>query len=133
MQTHEFLGQVQSKARLPTLDAAIRATRATLETLAERLGPDDARHLGAQLPHEIQLYLRGAAPPMPERFSSDEFLERVCTREGVDLSESTFHARAVIDVLSTAVSQSEIADVLSRLPDDYRRLFVGSEGETPRR
>lgn len=133
MQTQQFLGQVQSKARLPTLDAAIRATRATLETLAERLGPDEARHLGAQLPHEIQLYLRGAAPPMPERFSSDEFLERVCAREGVDLPESTFHARAVIDVLAEAVPRGEIADVLNRLPDDYRRLFAGSEVAMPRR
>jgi hypothetical protein len=96
------------------------------------LGPDEARHLDAQLPHEIQLYLRGAAPPMPESFSSDEFLERVCAREGIDLPESTFHARAVIDVRSEAVSQGEIADVLDRLPDDYRRLLAGSEGKMPR-
>lgn len=129
MQTQEFLGRVQDAARLPTLDAAIRATRATLETLAERLGPDEARHLGDQLPHEIQLYLRGIATPVPERFSSDEFLERVCTREGVDLPQSTHHARAVIEVLAQAVSQSEIRDVVERLPDDYRRLFAGSEGK----
>jgi uncharacterized protein (DUF2267 family) len=132
MQTHEFLGRVQNTAHLPTLDAAIRATRATLETLAERLGPDEARHLGAQLPHEIQLYLRGAGTPMPERFSSDEFFERVCAREGVDLPESTHHARAVIDVLTQAVSQGEIIDVMDRLPEDYRRLFAGSEGKMPR-
>lgn len=129
MQTQEFLGRVQSAARLPSLDAAIRATRATLETLAERLGPDESRHLGAQLPHEIQLYLRGVGTPMPERFSSDEFLERVCAREGVDLPKSTHHARAVIEVLTEAVSQGEILDVMNRLPDDYRRLFEASGGK----
>lgn len=129
MQTQEFLGRVQSAAHLPSLDAAIRATRATLETLAERLGPDDARHLGAQLPHEIQLYLRGVGTPMPEVFSSDEFLERVCAREGVAMPNSTHHARAVIGVLTEAVSQAEIRDVLNRLPDDYRRLFEASEGK----
>ena len=128
MQTQEFLGRVQSAAHLPSLDAAIRATRATLETLAERLGPDESRHLGAQLPHEIQLYLRGVAIPVAERFSSDEFLERVCAREGVDLPKSTHHARAVIDVLKQAVSEGEIRDVVNRLPEDYRRLFAGSEG-----
>lgn len=128
MQTHEFLDRVQNAAHLPTLDAAIRAARATLETLAERLGPDEARHLGDQLPPEIQLYLRGAATPMPERFTSDEFLERVCAREGVDLPKSTHHARVVIGVLTQAVSQGEIRDIMDRLPDDYRRLFTGSEG-----
>jgi uncharacterized protein (DUF2267 family) len=133
MQTAEFLGRVQTAACLPTLDAAIKATRATLETLAERLGPDEARHLGDRLPHEIQLYLRGAATPVPERFSSDEFLERVCAREGVDLPNSMHHARAVIDVLTKAVSKNDMLEVVERLPDDYRRLFAGSEAEVPRR
>ena len=128
MQTDEFLGQVQNKARVATLGEAMRATRATLETLAERLGPDETRHLAAQLPHEIQLFLADAGMPMPERFSLAEFLLRVCAREGIDLSDSTHHARAVIDVLTRAVSPAEIGEVLERLPDDYRRLFASSEG-----
>jgi uncharacterized protein (DUF2267 family) len=132
MQTDEFLGHVQNKAQLATLGGAVRATRATLETLAERLGPDETRHLAAQLPHEIQLFLADAGMPMPERFSLAEFLLRVCAREGIDLSESTHHARAVIDVLTQAVSPGEIGEVLDRLPDDYRRLFAGSEGPTVR-
>ena len=128
MQTQEFLGQVQNKAHLATLGEAMRATRATLETLAERLGPDESRHLAAQLPHEIQLFLSDGGTPMPERFSPDEFLLRVCAREGIALPESTQHARVVMDVLTKAVSPGEAADVLSRLPDDYQRLFAGSEG-----
>jgi len=124
MRTDEFLGQVQNKAHLATLSEAMRATRATLVTLAERLGPDKTRHLAAQLPHEIQLFLADAGLPMPERFSSDEFLLRVCAREGIDLRVSTDHARAVIDVLTEAVAPGEITDVLDRLPNDYRRLFA---------
>ena len=132
MQTDEFLGQVQDKAHLATLGEAMRATRATLETLAERLGPDDTRHLAAQLPHEIQLFLSDTGLPVPERFSSDEFLLRVCAREGIDLTLSTDHARAVIDVLTQAVSPGESIEVLDRLPDDYKRLFVGN-GSRPAR
>ena len=128
MQTDEFLGQVQNKAHLATLGEAMRATRATLETLAERLGPDETRHLAAQLPHEIQLFLNDAGLPMPERFSPEEFLLRVCAREGIDLPLSTSHARAVIDVLKQAVSSGEIPDVLERLPEDYRRLFAKDDG-----
>jgi uncharacterized protein (DUF2267 family) len=132
MQTQEFLGQVQNKAGVATLGEAMRATRATLETLAERLGPDETRHLAAQLPHEIQLFLADAGMAMPERFSSNEFLLRVCAREGIDLPESTHHARAVIDVLTAAVSPGDIDEVLERLPDDYRPLFAGSEGQMQR-
>ena len=130
MQTDEFLGQVQNKAHLATLGEAMRATRATLETLAERLGPDDTRHLAAQLPHEIQLFLADPGA-VPERFSSAEFLLRVCAREGIDLKLSTDHARAVIDVLTQAVSPGESIDVLDRLPDDYRRLFVANGSKRP--
>ena len=130
MQTQEFLGQVQNKAHLATLGEAMRATRATLETLAERLGPDDTRHLAAQLPHEIQLFLADAGLPMPERFSLQEFLLRVCAREGIDLTQSTEHARAVIDVLTKAVAEGEAIDVLDRLPDDYRRMFVAGAAKS---
>ena len=124
MQTQEFLGQVQNKAHLATLGEAMRATRATLETLAERLGPDESRHLAALLPHEIQLFLSDAGTPMPERFSPDEFLLRVCAREGIALPESSEHARVVIDVLTEALSPRDPTGVLARLPDDYRRLFA---------
>ena len=130
MQAHEFLGQVQDKAHLGTLGEAMRATRATLETLAERLGPDDSRHLADQLPHEIQLFLSDAGLPMPERFSPDEFLLRVCAREGIAFPESSEHARVVIDVLTEAVSPSEPTDVLARLAEDYRELFA-SAGKMP--
>ena len=126
MQTEEFLGQVQNRAHLATLGEAMRATRATLETLAERLGPDETRHLAAHLPREIQIFLSDTGLPIPERFSSDEFLLRVCAREGIDLPLSTNHARAVIEVLTQAVSPGETIDALERLPDDYRRLFAGS-------
>ena len=130
MQTHDFLGRVQDRAHLATMDAALRATRATLETLAERLGPSESRQLGAQLPREIQEWLLiGAAAT--ESFSSDEFLGRISEREGVDLSESTHHARAVIEVLAQAVPAAEMIDVLDNLPADYARLFIGSEGELP--
>jgi uncharacterized protein (DUF2267 family) len=130
MQTRDFLGQVQTKAHLPTLDAALRATRATLETLAERLGPTESRQLGAQLPPEIQECLLTQTSES-EWFSSDEFLDRVSEREGVDLPESTSHALAVIEVLGEAVPAIEMIDVLDHLPADYARLFIGSEGQMP--
>jgi uncharacterized protein (DUF2267 family) len=60
------------------------------------------------------------------------FLDRVSKREGIDLPVSVHHARAVLDVLQQAVSAGEVQNVLDRLPEDYQRLFAGSEGKIPR-
>ncbi len=132
MKHDEFIGQVQHRARLSSRGAAERATRATLETLAERLAGGEAKDLAAQLPLEIAEHLRGQWSALGERFSLDEFFRRVSLREGVDLSDAVFHARAVIEVLSEAVSQGEMDDVRAQLPTEFDRLFEsGSTGHMP--
>lgn len=132
MQLHDFLGQVQHRAQLPDFDSALRASRATLQTLAERMSGNEPAQLGAQLPRELAEYLRHDGAGSGERFDSDEFLKRVSEREGVDLPVSVYHVRAVIEVLREAVSPGEIRDVLDQLPDDYRRLFeAGTKGKMP--
>lgn len=70
MQYRDFLGQVQHRARLGRLQDAVTATRATLETLGERLEGGQGNHLAAQLPQEIGLYLQ--QPEQQERFTLDE-------------------------------------------------------------
>ncbi|MGH8251605.1 MAG: DUF2267 domain-containing protein [Steroidobacteraceae bacterium] len=131
MQMYEFVGHVQHGARLPTMNQALNATRATLETLAERLGAEDSRQLAAQLPVGIGQYLDVRAA-VGENFSSDEFLKRICAREGVDPPDSVCHTRAVLDTLQQAVSTGENRDLLRRLPSDYARLFTDTTGR-PRR
>ncbi len=132
MKHDEFIGQVQHRARLSSRGAAERATRATLETLAERLAGGEAKDLAAQLPLEIAEHLRGQWSALGERFSLDEFFRRVSLREGVDLSDAVFHARAVIEVLSEAVSRGEMDDVRAQLPTEFDRLFEsGSTGHMP--
>ena len=132
MKHDEFIGQVQHRARLSSRGEAERATRATLETLAERLAGGEAKDLAAQLPPEIGDHLRGQWSAMGESFSLGEFFRRVSQREGVDPPAAVFHARAVIEVLSEAVSQGELDDVRAQLPAEYDRLFeAGSTGHMP--
>ena len=132
MKHDEFIGQVQHRARLSSRGAAERATRATLETLSERLAGGEADDLAAQLPPEIGEHLRGEGAALGERFSLDEFFRRVSLRESVDLPDAVFHARAVVDVLGEAVSPGEMADVRAQLPDEFARLFeAGSTGPMP--
>ncbi len=132
MKHDEFIGQVQHRARLSSRGEAERATRATLEILAERLAGGEANDLAAQLPQELAEYLRREWSGIGERFSLEEFFRRVSLREGVDLPDAIFHARAVIEVLTEAVSMGEINDVRAQLPAEFDRLFeAGSSGHMP--
>lgn len=130
MQYHQFLGQVQHRARLPELEDATRAVRATLETLGERLFGGEAGNLAAQLPPEIGRFL--TERPASERFDLDEFYERVSIREGADLPAAVFHARVVMEVLSEAVSPGVLANVRGQLPPEFGALFkTGGLGTAP--
>jgi uncharacterized protein (DUF2267 family) len=132
MKHDAFIGQVQHRARLSSRGEAERATRVTLETLAERLAGGEAKDLAAQLPQELGEHLRRGWSGIGERFSLEEFFRRVSVREGVELPEAVFHARAVIAVLSEAVSKGELDDVRAQLPAEFDRLFeAGSTGHMP--
>lgn len=130
MDYDEFVGQVQHRARLGSQGETVRAIRATLETLAERLAGGEADHLAAQLPAELGRYLQQVEGG--QRFSLDEFFVRVSDKEGVDLPLAIYHARAVIELLGEAVSQGEMDHVRAQLPAEFDRLFnAGSEGTMP--
>src|SRR4051794_7660701 len=102
-------------------DDAERATRATLETIAERIAEGEARDLAGQLPAELAPWLYTTGQPEP--FGVDEFLRRVAEREGVDVETAERHARAVLGALSKALSEDEYADLMAELPKDYWRLL----------
>jgi uncharacterized protein (DUF2267 family) len=124
MDYREFIQITQREGGLGA-DAAERAARATLTTLAERLSPGQARDLLHQLPAEMKPWVHtdGAA----ERFDVDEFLRRVAEREGVDVETAERHARAVFAALGRAVSGDEIADVADELPQDFEPLIAEAQ------
>jgi len=128
----EFIGQVRHRARLSSHAEAERATRATLETLAERLAGGEAHDLAAQLPPELAHFLQLPDAGIGAKLTLDEFFELVSVREGIDLPDATFHARVVIGLLTEAVSMGEIEDVRVQLPAAFAQLFkVENEGDLP--
>lgn len=106
-------------------EAAERATRATLSTLAERLSAGEARDIAQQLPPQLAPWIGTVGGP--DRFGVDEFLRRVAEREGVDVAETERHARAVFTALGQAVSADELEDMASELPKDFTPLLPRSE------
>jgi uncharacterized protein (DUF2267 family) len=129
MQHDEFIGQVQNRAHLSSRGDAEVATRATLETLAERLAGREPFNAAAQLPRGIAQYLQHEYAGSGTRFSLDEFFQLVSQREGIELPDAVHHARVVIEVLTEAISPGEISDIRSQLPSDFDPLFeAGSQG-----
>lgn len=124
--TAQFIKQVQNRASLDSKDAAMKATRATLEVLGQRLFGGEPKDLAAQLPRELASCLRQG--PKNEAFDLSEFYERIGRKEGVEIGEASAHARAVIDVLCHAVTQGEIDDICSQLPEDFAALFKKGGG-----
>ncbi|WP_202593661.1 DUF2267 domain-containing protein [Halococcus sediminicola] len=131
-----FIGKVQNRAELPSRGAALGASRATLQTLGDRIQEGEATNLAAQLSDELGRFLEEHAKTT-ESFSFDEFIERVADRDenfgesddGNDLSAATFHARVVVDVLEDAVSGGQLDDLRNQLPDEYGQLFELADAE----
>ncbi|GAB2896552.1 DUF2267 domain-containing protein [Streptomyces deserti] len=129
-----FIGQVQARARLDSRGTAEAATRATLETLTERIPASLADHLAAQLPREISEHLRrvATAPDQPDtgiRMGYDDFLDRVAPRAGTDKAKATHEARTVMGVVGEAPQGGLTQKVRQALDDELARvLFAGSTG-----
>lgn len=138
MQHDEFIGQVQARARLSSRGAAETATRATLETLAERIQATVADHLAAQLPTEVGEHLRRveAAPDEPltgTRMTRREFFDRVSRRSGADTPKAVHEARSVVEVLEEATQGALTDRIRGSLDDELADvLFAGSTGATGR-
>lgn len=124
MKYDEFIKHVQTVAQLNSREEAERATKATLETIKERIVGNEGKDLASQLPKEIGQYLRGREGEDGQHFPIEEFLKRVSEKEGVDKTTAANHARAVVSVLQDAVSPGEFADVRANFSDDYAELFA---------
>lgn len=110
-------------------DVAQQAIVATLQTLAERINGDEARHLAAQLPIEFQGIVdeTASASEEGEPFGFDEFIARVGRRLERDEGDAARAARAVFDAVGASVASGEWGDVLSQLPNEYQPLFSGED------
>ncbi len=133
MDHDHFIGQVQARAQLSGRGEAEGLTRATLETLGERIPEQLTTNLADQLPMEIGESLRRTVTMggegSGERFGLDEFTRRVADRGHVDESHATDGARVVLEVTGEA-TEGVLEKVRDALPDDLRELVdAGSTGE----
>jgi uncharacterized protein (DUF2267 family) len=115
--------------RLETVDRhqAYSSLRAVLHALRDRIGPESAAHLGAQLPMLLRgLYYEGWDPtnkPTKERHE-EAFLARIA-RELPRATESEVEqgALAVLDVLSKHVDRGAAVKIATMFPHDLRKFW----------
>jgi uncharacterized protein (DUF2267 family) len=119
----EFLARVRERGEYADPAEAERVTHLVLGILAQRLDPDEAEDLAAQLPGPLAATLISAGRGAPGRFGVREFLGRVATGAGATARTAEWDASAVLSTVAEAVSDGELDDVLSQLPSGYAPLF----------
>lgn len=117
MNFDEFTGKVQHRLELPGTGETVRAIRATLLTLGQRIPEGNATDLAASLPVEIKWYMTGAVNQHGQRFDWQEFVDRVSEIEQVDRAEAAYHARVIVDLVHTLVPASDFQQFRDLLPE----------------
>jgi uncharacterized protein (DUF2267 family) len=130
MTTAVFYRNVMTASHRPYRDLAKRVTAAVFHALRDRLTPDEADQLAAQLPLELKdVWAAGEGferPPV--KMNRAEFLERV--REEADLPserEAQWATLAVFAALKAQLSPGEADDVLAQLPKDLKELWTEAQ------
>ncbi|WP_327052476.1 DUF2267 domain-containing protein [Halomicrococcus gelatinilyticus] len=121
MDYSQFIGQVQHRLELGTQGKTVRAIRAVLTTVGERLQAGEAQDLAGPLPMEIDWYLESA--DSGQRFDFDEFVDRVGDRASADDQDALFYAQAIVSLVAELVPEGELQQVRDQLPADYDPLW----------
>jgi uncharacterized protein (DUF2267 family) len=126
-QTNIWLKKLESDHHLPGRHHAYAALRAVLHALRDRMTPEQAAHLGAQLPTLVRgIFYEGwhpAGTPKTDR-QVQAFLAHVAAelppqypRDALGVTE------AVFEVLAHELDPGEIAKVVGALPAPLRALW----------
>ena len=118
------------RERLNTYDRhhAYSTMRAVLHAVRDRIGPENAAHLGAQLPTLLRgLFYEGWDPtgkPTKERHES-AFLAHIARElpRAAGPGEIEQGALAVLDVLSKHIDRGAAVKLAAILPQDLRRFW----------
>ena len=127
-ETHEWLQDLMYEMAWDDRQMAYRGLRATLQTLRDRMTPEEAVHLGAQLPMLVRgFYYEGwKLSNMPWKISrKEEFFDRVREILADDTLRIDYEdlTRAVFKLIRHRVSDGEAEDVTSILPAELAELW----------
>jgi uncharacterized protein (DUF2267 family) len=126
-ETNAWLKIVMGDLKTDDREVAYAALKGTLHALRDRIGPENASHLGAQLP----LLLRGtfyegwhmAGTPTKERHL-DSFLEHIAKELPKNLNEDPKRvAHATFNAMRQRLDPGEFNKLLRLLPPQLQQLW----------
>jgi uncharacterized protein (DUF2267 family) len=123
MEYNEFITHVQSLAQSNSREEAERATRATLETIKERISGDEAQDLSTQLPQELVECLKGREGEPDQNFNLQDFIVRTSRKENLEPTTTAIHIRAVFAVLQNAMTPEGFGKLHRHFSHDYEEMF----------
>ncbi|MGV9775670.1 DUF2267 domain-containing protein [Streptosporangium sp. NPDC003464] len=119
MEHKELIQTVTERAGLSREEAA-DLTRATLETLGDRLSAGEARRFALQLPEPLRESL--SVRDRIEQFGLHDFVTRVSRRTGLTMQETERGVRAVLTTLREAIPGDVFDNAMSQLPAELQEM-----------
>ena len=126
-QTNAWLKSIMGRLDTEDRHRAYLALRTTLQTLRDRLQPEIATHLGAQLPLLVRgLYYEDwhiSGTPTRERHK-DEFLAPIAAafRRDPEVDPERV-VRAVLATLAENIDAGQVSKIIAVLPHELRELW----------
>ena len=130
MTTQTFYRTVMDTSGDRNREAAKRATAAVFHALRDRLTPEEADQVKAQLPAELKnVWEEGErSERKPLKMDRDEFYERVKADAGLATTrEGRWATVAVFAALKAQISSGEADDVLAQLPKDLKEVWTEAQ------
>jgi len=122
----DFLKQLSERGGMSP-SVAEQAAAAVLCAIEERIMPEEAQDMTAQLPvkltellHRCERHEHGGPP---RKFGKEEMLQRVGEDLALQPEAVEPVVRAVCNVLRSRLSEGEAEDVMNQLPEDLRALW----------
>jgi uncharacterized protein (DUF2267 family) len=125
-QTQEWLKELRDNGDLADESTALSVLRAVLHQLRDRLTPEEAVDLAAQLPLLVRgIYFEGWRPQRtPEKVrSKKDFLEGVATKLRPHTVPVEPAVRDVLRLLAHHCDPGEIGDVIAQMPAELKELW----------
>ena len=132
MTTQTFYRTVARTGRQEDRTIVQRATAAVFHALRDRLTPNEADQVFAQLPEPLKrIWGEGEeAEREPIKMNREEFCERVLRDAGLPSKrEARWMILAVFAALKEQISPGEARDVMAQLPKDLKELWDEAQAE----
>lgn len=123
MNYDEFLSKVKERTDIVSDVQGSTVLTAILNTLAERITPEQRHNLASQLPEDLKHLV--IIEDDAETFGLDDFYNRVSQRLNTSRERTGEISEEVLLILSEAVSQGEIDNIKAELPEEFYQLFEG--------